>query len=66
MTGKRAGAPAVLLFLARHIPAAGRVVPRFVAFGPRPEHAPAFARRTRSPARGRPPLTPVDCSTGAL
>lgn len=46
MTGKRAGAPAVLLFLARHIPAAGRVVPRFVAFGPRPEHAPAFARRT--------------------
>ena len=46
MTGKRAGAPAVLLFLARHIPAAGRVMPRFVAFGPRPEHAPAFARRT--------------------
>ena len=45
MTGKRAGAPGVLLFLARHIPAAGRVVPRFVAFGPRPEHAPAFARR---------------------
>ncbi|KUM33947.1 FAD-dependent oxidoreductase [Arthrobacter sp. EPSL27] len=49
MTGTRAGAPAVLLFLARHVPAAGRVVPRFVAFGPRPEHAPAFARRVPSP-----------------
>ncbi|MET4093522.1 FAD-dependent oxidoreductase [Arthrobacter sp. UYCu712] len=45
MTGQRSGAPAVLLFLARRIPAVGRLVPRFVAFGPRPEHAPAFARR---------------------
>ena len=46
MTGKRSGAPAVLLSVGRHIPAIGRVLPRFVAFGPRPEHAPAFARRT--------------------
>lgn len=45
MTGKRSGAPAVLLFLARRVPAIGRVMPRFIAFGPRPEHAPAFARR---------------------
>jgi 2-polyprenyl-6-methoxyphenol hydroxylase-like FAD-dependent oxidoreductase len=45
MTGTRAGAPAVLLFLGRHLPAAGRLLPRFIAFGPRPEHAPAFARR---------------------
>ncbi|MDI3210614.1 FAD-dependent oxidoreductase [Arthrobacter sp. AL12] len=45
MTGKRAGAPAVLLFLGRRIPAIGRVMPRFIAFGPRPEHAPSFARR---------------------
>ncbi|MCB5275065.1 Anhydrotetracycline monooxygenase [Arthrobacter sp. SO5] len=45
MTGKRSGAPAALLFLAGHIPAVGRVLPRFIAFGPRPEHAPAFARR---------------------
>ncbi len=45
MTGKRSGAPAVLLFLGRRIPAIGRVMPRFIAFGPRPEHAPAFARR---------------------
>ena len=52
MTGTRAGAPALLLFLARHVPAVGRVLPRFVAFGPRPEHAPAFARR--APARPQP------------
>lgn len=45
MTGQRSGAPAVLLFLGRRIPAIGRVMPRFIAFGPRPEHAPAFARR---------------------
>lgn len=45
MTGTRAGAPAILLFLGRHLPAAGRLLPRFIAFGPRPEHAPAFARR---------------------
>ena len=45
MTGTRAGVPAILLFVARHLPAVGRVIPRFVAFGPRPEHAPAFARR---------------------
>ena len=46
MSGKRSGAPAALLFLARHFPAAGRVGPRVIAFGPRPEHAPGFARRT--------------------
>jgi len=45
MTGTRAGVPAILLFVARHLPAVGRAIPRFVAFGPRPEHAPAFARR---------------------
>jgi 2-polyprenyl-6-methoxyphenol hydroxylase-like FAD-dependent oxidoreductase len=45
MAGTRSGVPAALLFVARHIPAAGRVVPRFIAFGPRPEHAPDFARR---------------------
>lgn len=45
MSGKRPGAPAALLFVARRIPAIGHVMPRFIAFGPRPEHAPAFARR---------------------
>ncbi|WP_306913569.1 MULTISPECIES: FAD-dependent oxidoreductase [unclassified Arthrobacter] len=49
MTGKRSGAPAVLLFLARRVPAVGRLAPRFIAFGPRPEHAPAFARRVQAP-----------------
>ncbi|CAI3791792.1 FAD-dependent oxidoreductase [Pseudarthrobacter sp. MM222] len=50
MTGKRSGAPAALLFLARHFPAIGGFLPRFIAFGPRPEHAPAFARRVQSPS----------------
>jgi 2-polyprenyl-6-methoxyphenol hydroxylase-like FAD-dependent oxidoreductase len=46
MSGKRATFPAIALFLARRIPAVRRIIPRFMAFGPRPEHAPAFARRT--------------------
>lgn len=44
-TGRRAGAPAFPLFMARHVPAARKVLPRMIAFGPRPEHAPGFARR---------------------
>ena len=50
MTGARSSAPAALLFLARHLPAIGGLLPRFIAFGPRPEHAPAFARRVQSPS----------------
>ena len=50
LTGKRSGAPAALLFMARHFPAVGGFLPRFIAFGPRPEHAPAFARRVQSPS----------------
>lgn len=50
MAGTRSGVPAVLLFVARHIPPARRVVPRFIAFGPRPEHAPDFARRAPQPS----------------
>lgn len=45
MTGKRSGVPPALLYAARHVPAVRSIVPRFIAFGPRPEHAPAFARR---------------------
>ncbi len=45
LAGKRSGAPALLLLLARRLPAFGQVGPRFLAFGPRPEHAPDFARR---------------------
>jgi 2-polyprenyl-6-methoxyphenol hydroxylase-like FAD-dependent oxidoreductase len=44
-TGRRAGAPAFPLCMARHVPAARKVLPRMIAFGPRPEHAPGFARR---------------------
>ncbi len=45
LTGTRSGAPAPLLFMARRLPAFGQIGPRFLAFGPRPEHAPGFARR---------------------
>lgn len=43
--GRRSGVPSVVLFLARHVPAMTRLMPRLIAFGPRPEHAPGFARR---------------------
>lgn len=43
--GKRPAAPTVLLFILRHAPVLRRVVPRLIAFGPLPEHAPDFARR---------------------
>jgi hypothetical protein len=42
--GKRIAAPPVLLFVVRHVPMARRLLPRVIAFGPRPEHAPGFAR----------------------
>jgi hypothetical protein len=29
----------------QHVPAARKIMPRMIAFGPRPEHAPGFARR---------------------
>lgn len=45
LQGRRIGVPRPLLFAARHLPAVQRIVPRFIAFGPRPEHAPPFARR---------------------
>lgn len=43
--GRRAGPPALLPFIARRVPAVRKVMPRLIAFGPRPEHAPGFARR---------------------
>ncbi len=49
--GTRAGVPPLLLFVVRHIPPARRLLPRMIAFGPRPEHAPDFARRVPSEAR---------------
>ncbi|MGP3918721.1 FAD-dependent oxidoreductase [Nonomuraea sp. 10N515B] len=43
--GKRSGPPPALLFLTRVFPRLRMIPARFVGFGPRPEHAPDFARR---------------------
>lgn len=45
--GRRTGVPPVLLFFVRHAPVVRRLMPRLVAFGPLPEHAPGFARRAQ-------------------
>src|SRR6478735_5812029 len=45
MAGKRTKVPATALFVARRVPAVRKIMPRLIGFGPRPEHAPAFARR---------------------
>jgi len=45
MAGKRTKVPAAALFVARRVPAVRKIMPRLIGFGPRPEHAPAFARR---------------------
>ncbi|GII66632.1 hypothetical protein Skr01_67170 [Sphaerisporangium krabiense] len=45
-TGRRSGPPKALLLLSRTFPRLRTIPARFVGFGPRPEHAPAFARRT--------------------
>jgi 2-polyprenyl-6-methoxyphenol hydroxylase-like FAD-dependent oxidoreductase len=43
--GRRSGAPPAILFVLRHVPVVRGLLPRLISFGPRPEHAPAFARR---------------------
>ncbi|MET3162008.1 UNVERIFIED_ORG: 2-polyprenyl-6-methoxyphenol hydroxylase-like FAD-dependent oxidoreductase [Arthrobacter sp. UYEF10] len=43
--GRTPGPPPALLFVLRHAPVVRRLMPRLVAFGPLPEHAPGFARR---------------------
>jgi 2-polyprenyl-6-methoxyphenol hydroxylase-like FAD-dependent oxidoreductase len=43
--GKRSGPPKSVLFLTRAFPRLRKIPARFVGFGPRPEHAPRFARR---------------------
>lgn len=50
--GKRSGPPAIALFLARHVPGFTALPARLIAFGPRPEHAPDFARRPQSAPPG--------------
>ncbi|MFE5835555.1 FAD-dependent oxidoreductase [Arthrobacter sp. NPDC056493] len=44
-SGKRSGAPPFMQFVGRRFPVMRRILPRLIAIGPRPEHAPAFARR---------------------
>ncbi|GAA2979880.1 FAD-dependent oxidoreductase [Kitasatospora sp. NPDC127116] len=45
LTGRQAGPPTRLVRLARYVPGFPLLLSRLIAFGPLPEHAPAFARR---------------------
>lgn len=46
LRGSRTTAPGPVVLAARHLPAFRHLVSRLIAVGPRPEHAPAFARRS--------------------
>ncbi|MEU3711180.1 FAD-dependent oxidoreductase [Streptomyces catenulae] len=51
LTGRRIGPPTSMVLAARHLPGFRQLPSRLVAWGPRPEHAPAFARRApKAPA----------------
>lgn len=54
--GKRIGPPSVVVFVVRHVPITRRLLPRMIAFGPLPEHAPGFARRPERPSSTAKPL----------
>ncbi|MEV7022990.1 FAD-dependent oxidoreductase [Kitasatospora sp. NPDC093558] len=45
LSGRRVGPPTRLVLLARYVPGFRQIPSRLIALGPRPEHAPAFARR---------------------
>ncbi|MER7668022.1 FAD-dependent oxidoreductase [Kitasatospora sp. NPDC096128] len=45
LTGRRSGPPTAFVTLTRRVPAVRTGISRLLALGPRPEHAPAFARR---------------------
>ncbi|WP_426226958.1 orotate phosphoribosyltransferase [Pseudarthrobacter sp. DSP2-3-2b1] len=60
--GRMTGPPPVLLFFVRHAPVVRRLLPRLIAFGPRPEHAPAFARATKLDPMTSPTDTAVDAA----
>lgn len=45
--GKRSGPPSQVIWLLRHLPFLNSLPARLVGFGPRPEHAPDFARRSQ-------------------
>ena len=52
LTGRRMGPPTSMVLASRYVPGFRRFPSRLVALGPRPEHAPAFARRSPAePAR---------------
>ncbi|QQR40229.1 FAD-dependent oxidoreductase [Devosia rhizoryzae] len=46
--GKRSGPPPFFVWLVSHVPGFKSLPARMVAFGPRPEHAPDFARRPQT------------------
>ena len=48
LAGRRSGPPAIAVALARFLPGFSYWPARMIAFGPRPEHAPNFARRTQT------------------
>ncbi|GAA5191291.1 FAD-dependent oxidoreductase [Arthrobacter gyeryongensis] len=52
--GQLVGPPGPVVFAARHVPGFGKLPALMIAFGPRPEHAPDFARR--KPAVNRKPV----------
>ncbi|GAA3320326.1 FAD-dependent oxidoreductase [Arthrobacter ramosus] len=43
--GQLVGPPGPVVFISRHVPGFGKLPALMIAFGPRPEHAPDFARR---------------------
>ncbi|MFC4010347.1 FAD-dependent oxidoreductase [Nonomuraea purpurea] len=46
LTGRGSGIPKPVVHLARRFPILRRIPSLLIAYGPRPEHAPAYARRT--------------------
>jgi 2-polyprenyl-6-methoxyphenol hydroxylase-like FAD-dependent oxidoreductase len=46
LEGRRMGPPRPVLALLRHVPRVSRATAYLIGVGPRPEHAPAFARRS--------------------
>jgi 2-polyprenyl-6-methoxyphenol hydroxylase-like FAD-dependent oxidoreductase len=53
-SGRRSGVPRAMVFAARHLGVVRGIPARLIAIGPRPEHAPAFARRAGLTAAGSP------------
>lgn len=46
--GRRSGPPGAVIWLLQHVPGLDGLPARLIAFGPRPEHAPDFARRPQT------------------